>query len=34
MQSKQKYKMLIMINVEQKPNELTKGKLINLNISE
>lgn len=23
-------KMLIMSNVEQKPNELTKGKLINL----
>jgi len=34
MQSKQKYKMLIMINVELQPNEFTKGKLINLNISE
>lgn len=34
MQSKQKYKMLIMINVELKPNELMKGKVINLNTSE
>lgn len=34
MQSKQKYKMLIMINVELKSNELTKGKVINLNTSE
>lgn len=34
MQSKQKYKMLIMINVELKSNELKKGKVINLNTSE
>lgn len=34
MQSKQKYKMLIMINVELKSNELMKGKVINLSTSE